>query len=96
MAGTWRTLQNRKWEASKLEKDFLRLVDNGGYTVVGIREYQEFADYNIYKAGVSQVFRVFHTNGVKAEDIFNTFERFYNIKVEYTKMLAEYNQEFDD
>lgn len=90
MADSWRPLQDRKWEASKLETDFLKLVERGGYIVVGIKEYQEFADYKIGKEGVFQDFRVFHTNGVKADDIFNTFERFYNIRVEYEKMLAEY------
>lgn len=92
MADNWKAPQNRKWEASDLEKGFLKLVEEHGYKVVGIKEYTTQTNYKIVKNCIFQDFMVYHTGGVKAEDLFATFERFYNIRAEYEQMLADYEE----
>ena len=93
MADSWKPLQDRKWEASKMEADFIKLVEENGFAVVGIKEHTTQTNYKIGKDGIFQDYMIYHNGGVSAQSHFDTFMRFFNIRVEYEKLKAEYDQE---
>jgi len=77
---TWTPLENRKWNASKIELEFEKLISDNGFMIVG-------------KDGIFQEFMIYHTGQVSAKELFDGFLRFYNIRKQYEELKAEYEQE---
>lgn len=92
MADSWKAPQNRKWEASASEKKFEQLLADNGFMVVGIKECQTLTDYKIGKDGVFQDYRLYHEGSVSAEDHYKGFLRFWEIRVQYEQLKAQYEQ----
>ena len=93
MADSWKAPNQRKWDASKTELEFEKLLADNGFMVVGIKEHQTLTDYKIGKDGVFQDYRLYHTGTVSAKDIYEGFLRFYEIRVQYEKLKAQYEQD---
>lgn len=90
---SWVPLSDRKWDPSKVETDFIKLVENAGYMIVGIQEFSGQTNYKIGKDGIWQDFTIYHTNNVKAEELYDTFVRFFDIRVQYEQLKAQYDQQ---
>ena len=93
MADSWKAPQNRKWEISKIEQEFEKLLADNGFTIVGIKEHQTLTDYKIGKDGIFQDYRVYHNGAVSAKSHFDGFLRFWEIRVQYEQLKAQYEQE---
>ena len=93
MADSWKAPQNRKWDANLVEQKFEKLLADNGFIVVGIKEYKTQTNYKIGKDGIFQEFMVYHTGTVSAEELYKGFLNFYDIRVQYEKLKAQYDQE---
>ena len=93
MADTWKPLNKRKWDASKIELEFEKLVSDNGFMIVGIKEYKTQTNYHIGKDGIFQEFMIYHTGQVSAKDLFDGFLRFYDIRKQYEELKRQYEQE---
>lgn len=89
---TWTPLESRKWNASKIELEFEKLISDNGFMIVGIKEYKTQTNYHIGKDGIFQEFMIYHTGQVSAKELFDGFLRFYNICKQYEELKAEYEQ----
>lgn len=87
--------KERKWETNKAEEEFDRLLAENGFTIAGIKEYNEKTDYLIEKDGVQCEFSMWHIDNSKsrAELCFKNFMEYYKIKVEYEKLKKRIEEE---
>ena len=92
MADTWKALSQRKWDASKTEKEFEQILTDNGFIIVGIKEYTTMTDYKAGKDGVFQDYRLYHNGTVSAKEHFKGFISFFNIRKEYEELKAKYEQ----
>lgn len=79
-------VNERKWDASKTELAFERLVTEHQYTILGVKEYQSKTVYVIEKEGTVCEFSI--GSGVpnsekRAKDCFDTFEKFFGVQKKY-------------
>lgn len=93
MADSWKPLSDRKWDASKVEEDFIELVEADGFAIVGIKEYATQTNYKIGKGGVFQDYMIYHSSETTGKSHYDTFLRFFNIREEYEKLKAQYDQD---
>lgn len=79
----------RKWESSKEEKAFEKLLQKEGFKVVGIKEYQSKTDYLIEKDGTQVRFDFLYIGGglKQAKLSFNSLVRLYEVKKQYDALI---------
>ena len=93
MADSWKAPNQRKWEASKIELEFEKLLSDNEFIVVGIKEYKTQTNYLIGKNEIFQEFTIYHTGKVSAKELFSGFLRFYDIRWQYEELKKKYEQE---
>ena len=93
MADSWKAPSQRKWTASKIEQEFEKLLTDNGFMIIGIKEHQTLTDYKAGKDGIFQDYRLYHNGTISAKDHFNGFMRFWDIRVQYDQLKAQYEQD---
>ena len=86
----WKT--TRKWDASKTEIEFEKMLAKDGFNVKGIKEYATLTDYLIEKDGIETEFRICHAGGISVVDLYNSFLAFHKVSEEYHKVKEEYEK----
>ena len=87
----WKT--TRKWDASKIEIEFEKVLNENGFKVKGIRECTSLTDYLIEKDGIETEYRIYLLKGLSVKSVFNSFLTSYKIKEENQKVKAEYEKQ---
>lgn len=78
--------KERRWECSKAERQFEKLLHDHGYIIEGYREYNSKTDFLISKDGITITWCIHHEKGVNAVNVFNSFIRYYDLTIEYNKL----------
>lgn len=87
MKKRWETC--RKWERSKAEKTFEDMLSENSYEIVGYREYQSKTEYKIIKDNIVVEWAIHHIPNIDINGIFKSFEHYYRLSTEYSKLLGE-------
>lgn len=74
-------VSERQWEATREEQFFLDMLDENGFKVEQVREWNSKTDYKISKDGVLIEFDFHHIGGGKkqAESVFKSFLSYYEL-----------------
>ena len=81
---------DRKWDKTKTEERFEHLLEENGFTVNGVKEYNSKTDYLIEKDGVECEYSLHHIDNKSSRgtECFKAFMMYYNIKVEYENVKS--------
>lgn len=84
-------VSERQWGATREEQFFLDMLDENGFKVEQVREWNSKTDYKISKDGVIIEFDFHHIGGGKkqAELVFKSFSSYYEL---YKKILNKRNE----
>ena len=74
-------VSERQWEATREEQLFLDMLDENGFKVEQVREWNSKTDYKISKDGILIEFDFHHIGGGKkqAESVFKSFLSYYEL-----------------
>ena len=77
----------RKYDTTKVEIRFEELLQENGFEVVGVKEFNSKTDYLIEKDGVECTFSIHHTDNKPSRGniCFKAFIDYYNMKVGCSK-----------
>ena len=84
----WKT--ERKWDRTKMEISFEKLLEENGYAVVGFKEYVGMTDYLISKNGTEFEWRVYNDKNANAKKTFASFESAFDMKLKLDELKKEY------
>ena len=78
-------VSERQWEASREEKFFLDMLNENGFKVEKVREWNTKTDYKISKDGILIEFDFHNIGGGKkqAESVFKSFLNYYELYKEF-------------
>ena len=78
-------VSERQWEASREEKFFLDMLNENGFKVEQVREWNTKTDYKISKDGIIIEFDFHNIGGGKkqAEAVFKSFLSYYELYKEF-------------
>lgn len=78
-------VSERQWEASREEKFFLDMLNENGFKVEQVREWNSKTDYKISKDGILIEFDFHNIGGGKkqAEAVFKSFLSYYELYKEF-------------
>lgn len=81
---------DRKWDKTKTEERFEHLLEENGFTVNGVKEYNSKTDYLIEKDGVECEYSLHHIDNKSSRgtECFKAFMMYYNIKVKYENVKS--------